>query len=203
MLTVELATPSLASSYAFYRSLGARLLTSRRAGSFSAPLATGIRLAVSERGPDVPTLVGHESDERLAVGLSHIGGRRRYGVWRWRGERVAVAASRSRQRPAFVAWQVARGRPARLIISGEAAHELGQVLPCLGFYRPRREHPVYRRAGVEVVLEESGGPAFRLEVADAGGVLCGAWAGLTGAAVGAVDVRVDSPEGLACVATRP
>lgn len=168
LLTVRVATPSVAASYEFWQSVGARTLLSRKDARVDVPLGPGVTLEASEEGPAVPTLVGRSCDARFAAALAAVpGGRKRGSVWVWEHETVAAVASLAPGRTVQL-WRSVAGpeRRVRVVVGGEAAVVVGAVLPGLGLYRPDRAVAVYRRGPVEVVLEDDPATAVDVEVLD-------------------------------------
>lgn len=156
VLTVRVATPSVASSYSFWQSVGARTRLSRKEARVDVPLGPGVTLEASENGPAVATLVGRGCDARFAAALAvQPGGRKRGRVWVWETETVAAMASVAEGRRVQL-WRTVSGadRGVRLVLGGPLV-AIGPVLPGLGLYRPDAHHAVYRRGPVSVELRES------------------------------------------------
>ena len=146
-------TLEIARSWAAWQALGVRTRASRRTNSYSLALTPALVVSMEERD-GTPLIAARGVDPLLIEALLHLPGSRKYGrTARWTGDYLAFASS-----PAPAAtpgYPIAAESAACIVVAGPAAEEAALALPGLGFFRPDRTRPLYRRGPMAFELVEA------------------------------------------------
>jgi hypothetical protein len=171
LLTLHLPTHEIAKAWAAWQALGLRTRSSRRTNSFTVALTPALVIEMEER-EGLPLIAARGVDPMLLGALLQLEGARRYGrSAKWVGERLAFTASPAP--PATPGYPMVQEPAATVVVSGPAVEDAAAALPGLGFFRPDRTRPLYRRGPMSFELVEEGAKILAVHLPDPEGRVAG------------------------------